>query len=87
MCDLVLLDEFGHGQFGVWLEGRAIVEDESCARSKGRDEPVPHHPRRCCVEKDTRARGDGTVKYVFFFVLEKRTQRGVNDAFGCSGCT
>ena len=41
-------DEFGHGESAVWIEGRAVVEDQSCAGSEAGYEPVPHHPGGCC---------------------------------------
>jgi hypothetical protein len=71
--DLVLLDELGHGEFAMWLERGAVVEDEGCAGSKAGDEPMPHHPCGGRVEEDTGARCDGAVKYMFLFMLKKCT--------------
>lgn len=54
----------------MWVERRAVVEDECCAAGKSGDQPVPHHPCCGCEIEDARAWFDGAVEDVLFFVLD-----------------
>src|SRR5689334_6624277 len=68
-----------------WIGDGSVVEDQRRAAGERGDRPIPHHPSRRGVKKETIARREVAVQAMLLEMLEERTAVPMNDALRHSG--
>lgn len=61
MRDFQILDQKGHTEVAMGMEGRAVVQDYCATGRESRDKPVPHHPGCGCEVEHAVSRPDIAV--------------------------